>query len=134
MSQLRIKFRKSFGIFQDAVNRTIELDYSQPKLYKKVRKFYEEQGLLTRENFDYEQAADLSAARWQAMAKFYAEQGMLTRAELDYAQAADHSAARRPAPPPRCRRRPSPRPRSWARASRPSRAGWTQARAAPRGP
>ena len=45
MSQLRIKFRKSFGIFQDAVNRTIELDYSQPKLYKKVRKFYEEQGV-----------------------------------------------------------------------------------------
>ena len=45
MSQLRIKFRKSFGIFQDAVNRTIELDYSQPKLYKKVCKFYEEQGV-----------------------------------------------------------------------------------------
>jgi len=45
MSQLRTKFRKSYGIFQDAVNRTIELDYSQPKLYKKVRKFYEEQGV-----------------------------------------------------------------------------------------
>ena len=42
---LRIKFRKSTGIFQDAVNRIIELDYSQPKLYKKLRKYYEEQGV-----------------------------------------------------------------------------------------
>ena len=45
MSQLRTKFRKSIGIFQDAVNRTIELDYSQPKLYKKVKRFYEEEGV-----------------------------------------------------------------------------------------
>jgi len=42
---LRTKFRKSIGIFQDAVSRTIELDYSQPKLYKKVYKYYEEQGV-----------------------------------------------------------------------------------------
>jgi len=42
---LRTKFRKSIGIFQDAINRTIELDYSQPKLYKKVYKYYEEQGI-----------------------------------------------------------------------------------------
>ena len=45
MSQLRSKFRKSIGIFQDAVNRTIELDYSQPKLYKKVKRFYEDTGV-----------------------------------------------------------------------------------------
>ena len=45
MSQLRTKFRNSVGIFQDAVNRTIELDYSQPKLYKKVKRFYEETGV-----------------------------------------------------------------------------------------
>ncbi len=45
MSQLRTKFRKSIGIFQDAVNRTIELDYSQPKLYKKVKRFYEDAGI-----------------------------------------------------------------------------------------
>ena len=45
MSQLRAKFRKSIGIFQDAVNRTIELDYSQPKLYKKVKRFYEDTGV-----------------------------------------------------------------------------------------
>ena len=42
---LRAKFRKSIGIFQDAVTRTIELDYSQPKLYKKVVKYYTEQGV-----------------------------------------------------------------------------------------
>lgn len=45
MSHLRSKFRKSIGIFQDAVNRTIELDYSQPKLYKKVKRFYEDKGV-----------------------------------------------------------------------------------------
>ena len=42
---LRAKFRKSTGIFQDAVNRTIELDYSQPKLYKKVVKYYTDMGV-----------------------------------------------------------------------------------------
>ena len=42
---LRTKFRKSIGIFQDAISRTIELDYSQPKLYKKVVKYYQEQGV-----------------------------------------------------------------------------------------
>lgn len=45
MTELKNKFRKSIGIFQDAINRTIELDYSQPKLYKKVRKYYEEVGV-----------------------------------------------------------------------------------------
>lgn len=42
---LRTKFRKSIGIFQDAINRIIELDYSQPKLYKKVVKYYQENGV-----------------------------------------------------------------------------------------
>lgn len=42
---LRTKFRKSIGIFQDAISRVIELDYSQPKLYKKVVKYYTEQGV-----------------------------------------------------------------------------------------
>ena len=45
MTQLKTKFRKSIGVLNDAVSRTIELDYSQPKLYKKVRRFYEEQGV-----------------------------------------------------------------------------------------
>lgn len=45
MTQLKTKFRKSIGVLNDAVSRIIELDYSQPKLYKKVRRFYEEQGV-----------------------------------------------------------------------------------------
>ena len=45
MSQLRSKFRKSIGILQNAVNRTVELDASQPKLYKKIKRFYEEEGV-----------------------------------------------------------------------------------------
>ena len=45
MSQLRSKFRKSIGILQNAVSRTIELDTSQPKLYKKVKRFYEDEGV-----------------------------------------------------------------------------------------
>ena len=48
----------------------------------------------TEQVFDYEQAADLSAARWQAMGEFYEEQGMLTRDNFDYGKAADLSAAR----------------------------------------
>jgi len=45
MTQLKTKFRKSIGVLTEAVSRSIELDYSQPKLYKKVRRFYEEQGV-----------------------------------------------------------------------------------------
>lgn len=45
MSELKNKFRKSIGIFQDAISRTIELDYSQPKLYKKLVKYYQEAGV-----------------------------------------------------------------------------------------
>jgi uncharacterized protein affecting Mg2+/Co2+ transport len=40
------------------------------------------------------EAADLSAARWQAMGDFYEKQGMLTRDNFDYVSAADLSAAR----------------------------------------
>jgi len=45
MTQLKTKFRKSIGVLTEAVSRSIELDYSQPKLYKKIRRFYEEQGV-----------------------------------------------------------------------------------------
>jgi putative heme degradation protein len=62
--------------------------------WQAMAEFYEEQGMLTRDNFDYEQAAENSAARWQAMAEFYEEQGMLTRDNFDYEQAADLSATR----------------------------------------
>ena len=45
MTELKNKFRKSIGILTSAADRSIELDYSQPKLYKKVVKFYQEQGV-----------------------------------------------------------------------------------------
>ena len=45
MTQLKTKFRRYIGVLTEAVSRSIELDYSQPKLYKKVRRFYEEQGV-----------------------------------------------------------------------------------------
>ena len=45
MTELKAKFKKSMGILNSAIDRTIELDYSQPKLYKKVVKFYQEQGV-----------------------------------------------------------------------------------------
>lgn len=46
------------------------------------------------ELFDYEQAANVSAQRWLAMAKFYEEEGLLTRSTFDYQQAADVKAFR----------------------------------------
>jgi hypothetical protein len=38
-------FRKSLYILQRAANREIDLDYDYPKIYKKVRKFYETNGV-----------------------------------------------------------------------------------------
>jgi hypothetical protein len=39
------KFRKSIYTLTRAANREIDLEYDQPKLFKKVKKFYEEQGI-----------------------------------------------------------------------------------------
>lgn len=39
------KFRKSIYTLTRAANREIDLEYDQPKLFKKVKKFYEEQGV-----------------------------------------------------------------------------------------
>lgn len=44
--------------------------------------------------FNAAEAADISAARWQAMARFYEEKGLLTRSPFDYKQAAVNQAAR----------------------------------------
>jgi hypothetical protein len=55
--------------------------------------YYEDNGLLTRDNFDYEKAADVSAAHWQAMANYYEDNGLLTRDNFDYEKANDVSAA-----------------------------------------
>ena len=50
--------------------------------------------VTTEESFDYDQAADISAMRWQAMGKFYQAQGLLTRDDFDYEQAAELTAYR----------------------------------------
>lgn len=42
---LTSKFRKSIYTLTRAVNREIDLEYDQPKLYKKIKKFYQEQGV-----------------------------------------------------------------------------------------
>ncbi|MEM7031170.1 MAG: hypothetical protein AAF629_16525 [Chloroflexota bacterium] len=39
--------------------------------------FYEKADMLTRDDFDYEQAAEHLAQRWMAMARFYEQAGML---------------------------------------------------------
>lgn len=38
-------FRKSLYVLQRAVNREVDLDYDYPKVYKKLRKFYESNGV-----------------------------------------------------------------------------------------
>ena len=51
-------------------------------------------GAVEADVFDYAQAAEVSALRWQAMARFYEQQGRLTRDNFDYEQAADNLAYR----------------------------------------
>ena len=38
-------FRKSICVLQRAANREVDLDYDYPKIYRKVRKFYESNGV-----------------------------------------------------------------------------------------
>jgi Tfp pilus assembly protein PilE len=68
-------------------------EISAPR-WEAIATFYADNDLLTRDNFDYEQAADNSAARWLAKARFFADNELLTREYFDYQQAADNSAAR----------------------------------------
>lgn len=53
-SSFQSKFRKSIYILTRAANREIDLEYDQPKLFKKIKKFYEEQGV----EFYHEPEAD----------------------------------------------------------------------------
>lgn len=39
------KFRKSIYILTRAANREVDLEYDYPKIYKKVKRFYKEQGV-----------------------------------------------------------------------------------------
>jgi hypothetical protein len=56
-------FRKSLYILQRAVNREVDLDYDYPKVYKKVKKFYESNGveLYDEPEADYEAVLALIA-------------------------------------------------------------------------
>ena len=40
------KFRKDIGILQAAANKEIFLDVKNPKLFKKVRRYYEREGSI----------------------------------------------------------------------------------------
>ena len=42
--------------------------------WQAMANYYEDNDLLTRDDFDYEAAANNSAFRWQAMADYYARQ------------------------------------------------------------
>jgi len=43
---LTSKFRKDIGILQAAANKEIYLDVKNPKLYKKVKRYYVGEGLV----------------------------------------------------------------------------------------
>jgi hypothetical protein len=43
---LTIKFKKDISTLRSAANGDFYLDVKNPKLYKKVRKFYENQGVI----------------------------------------------------------------------------------------
>jgi hypothetical protein len=43
---LTTKFKKDISTLRSAANGEIYLDVKNPKLYKKVRKFYENQGVI----------------------------------------------------------------------------------------
>ena len=54
-------FRKSQYILQRAVNREVDLDYDYPKIYKKIKKFYETNGVqfYDEPEADYQYLLDL---------------------------------------------------------------------------
>ena len=43
---LSIKFRKDLGTLRDAANGNFYLDVKSPKLYKKVKRFYQNEGVI----------------------------------------------------------------------------------------
>ena len=47
---LTVKFKKDINALKAAANKEIFLDVKNPKLYKKVRKFYENEGVIFSED------------------------------------------------------------------------------------
>ena len=55
--KLTSKFKKDIGILQAAANKEFYLDVRNPKLYKKVKRYYVSEGLeLTGEDPEYDYA------------------------------------------------------------------------------
>lgn len=56
-------FRKSQYILQRAVNREVDLEYDYPKIYKKVKKYYQNNGVqfYDDQEADYELIIELIA-------------------------------------------------------------------------
>ena len=53
---LTSKFKKDIGILRAAANREIFLDVKNPKLYKKVKRYYQDDVVLTGEDPDADYA------------------------------------------------------------------------------
>ena len=51
---LTVKFKKDLSTLRAAANKEIFLDIRYPKLYKKVRKYYESEGLIEFTGKDFE--------------------------------------------------------------------------------
>jgi len=51
---LAVKFKKDLSTLRAAVNREVFLDVKNPKLYKKIKRFYKEDVLLTGEDPEYD--------------------------------------------------------------------------------
>ena len=49
---LTSKFKKDIGTLRAAANREIYLDVKNPKLYKKVKRYYQDEVILTGEDPD----------------------------------------------------------------------------------
>ena len=53
---LTSKFKKDIGILRSAANKEIFLDVKNPKLYKKVKRYYQDDVVLTGEDPDADYA------------------------------------------------------------------------------
>jgi hypothetical protein len=58
---LESKFRKSIYTLTRAANREVDLEFDYPKIYKKVKRFYEDQGytFYNESEADYEMLLSL---------------------------------------------------------------------------
>ena len=60
---LTSKFRKDLSTLRAAVNREIFLDVKNPKLYKKIKRFYQEEVVLDGEDPDRDYSLILECIR-----------------------------------------------------------------------